>query len=108
QAYVYHMIKLMQMPAEAREICSAGKISKAVAFRIATLNEPDLQVQAANDLARKPGRHIPETSAKRYIQGLLGDGRVNLRKAVATPTVKAGKPRKDDFAANWKYFLVRF
>lgn len=102
-SYVYMMLKLTQMSDEARTIAEKGWISKAVAWHIAKLPNTDFQTKAACDLARtKRSKLVTESTAKSYINdNFVGDTYKALRKQ------RVKSFGNNDYAANWKYHLVR-
>lgn len=104
--YVYHMLRVATMAPDARTIAEKGWIGKGVAWEISKLQNEDDQTKAANDLARtQKDKQITTSGAKAYIQDNFGDSPGALRKK----RVASFGPRgADDFAANWKYHLVRF
>lgn len=105
EAYVYMMLKLCAMSDEARAIAEKGWISKAVAWQISRIQSQDLQTQAANDLARpNSSKLISESGAKHYIRDNILSNTPNAMKKRRVSEYGSGS----DYAANWKYHLVRF
>jgi ParB-like chromosome segregation protein Spo0J len=104
-AYVYMMLKLCAMPDEARTIAEKGWISKSVAWEISKLTSPEYQTEAANALARtNSSKLITQSGAKTYIQtNILGNNNDAMRKRRVSEYGSGS-----DYAANWKYHLVRF
>ncbi len=103
--YVYFALKLTAMSDDARRIAENGWISKSVAWEICKLPNHEQQTKAANDLART-GKNtlITANGARAYISDNFGDGRRVMKKE---RIAKFGSD-KSDYAANWKYHLVRF
>lgn len=102
-AYVYVALRLVAMPDEAQTIARNGWISKGVAWEIVKLKTPEMQAQAAKDLARtKPGDQVSASRARFYISEQFGeDGRKPRKNGVQ-------KIAGNDYASNWKKYLVRF
>lgn len=104
-SYVYMMLRICNLSDEARIIAEKGWISKPVAWQIAKLTSPAFQTQAAEDLARpKRDKLITESGAKSYIQEHFGDDPRALRRR----RVEKFGTGSNDYAANWKHYLVRF
>lgn len=103
--YVYFALKLTAMSDDARRIAENGWISKSVAWEICKLPNHEQQTKAANDLARtKKENLITASGAKSYIAEHFGnDPRAMKRRRIA----ETGSANSD-YAANWKYHLVRF
>lgn len=103
-AYVYYTLRLCEMSDTARTIAEKGWISKAVAWHIAKLKDPDQQDQAANDLARtQSSKLVTENGAKSYIRDhFQTDSGPKLRRT-RVETIGGS-----DYAANWKRYLVNF
>lgn len=105
-AYVYCSIRLTVMSDEARRIAENGWINKGVAWEISKLTNKEDQTKAASDLARtNKEKLITASGAKHYIADNFGDS----AKALRTKRRAAfGSESNKDYAANWKYHLVRF
>jgi ParB family chromosome partitioning protein len=103
--YVYGMLRIAAMAPDACSIAEKGWISKGVAWEISKITNEDDQIKAANALARTSStKLISQSGAKSYIQDTFGDGPGALRKSRVS---KYGPRGADDYAANWKYHLVR-
>lgn len=105
--YIYGMLRIAAMSEEARRIAENGWISKGVAWEIAKAltNEED-QTKAANALARtNSSKLISQSGAKSYIADTFGDSPGGMRKR---RVASFGLGSDKDYAANWKYHLVRF
>ena len=106
EQYVYCALRLTAMSPDARNLCEKGWISKSVAWEISKLPNDDAQTKAAHDLARtKKDKLITSSGAKAYIQVTFGDHPTALKRARVE---KFGLGSHKDFAANWKFHLVRF
>ncbi|MEO8650111.1 MAG: ParB/RepB/Spo0J family partition protein [Acidobacteriota bacterium] len=104
ESYVFYMLRLCQMPEEVRAIAEKGWISKGVAWQIAKLKDLDQQIEAANALARpQRTKLITESGAKNYIRDNFGDSGARMKRLRVSADMAAS-----DYAANWKYYLVRF
>lgn len=102
--YVFVMLKMTEMHAEAQEAARKGELLKSVVFHIAKLKNKELQGIAARDLRRsKKDKLITESCARKYIktnfseQGLLQRRRTKIQKSYG-----------NDFSANWKKYLLTF
>lgn len=104
--YVYFALKLTAMSDDARRIAENGWISKSVAWEICKPPNHEQQTKAANDLARTAkDKLVTASGAKSYIAiNFRDDPGAMRKKRVAT----FGLGSHNDFAANWKYHLVRF
>lgn len=105
-AYVYQQLRLTSLPDEVQTIARNHWISKSVAWLIAQLPNIDEQIKAAKDLARPkgPANLITASGAKNYIRDNFGDSAGAFRKQ---RVMKLGE-KSNDYAANWKFHLVRF
>ena len=103
-AWVYQTLQLTKMAADAMRIAEAGWITKHCALLIARLPNEEYQVQAANALARThKGKQVDIRYVRKYIESNFG-GETTTR----PKRNHIQKTNGNDFAANWKKYLIRF
>lgn len=101
--YIYRMLGLCRLPDIARRLIAENRIGRTVALHLGGIDDKELQTQAVIDLAStKPKQNlITLNQAKAYLSQKVG---AQLTKKKSEIIGKHG----NDFAANWKYYLVRF
>jgi ParB family chromosome partitioning protein len=107
EAYVYFQLSVTNLPAEARDACEKGELTKAVAWLIARIKEPGNQIKAANDLRRAhKGKLITERTARQYIQDTFVV--VAQKPYKSNKKIPALREAQSDYSANWKRYLLSF
>jgi ParB/RepB/Spo0J family partition protein len=110
---IYQFLSLCKLPDNAKKAIEEGRLSTAVAFRIARLSTEEMMFEAAEDLASPEwstdritdaaaAKHIAEKFGERAQRRPLGK-RSTLGKRAAM-----GDKAATDFTDNWKSYLVRF
>lgn len=101
--YVYRMLGLCRLPDVARKLVAENRLGRSVAFHLGGIEDTELQTQAVIDLASsKPGQNLTTVNqAKKYLTQKTGAKLTKKKSAIV-------KQHGNDFASNWKYYLVRF
>jgi ParB/RepB/Spo0J family partition protein len=100
---IYFQLALLRMVPEAIDAADKGEITRGVAWRIARIKDPVKQAEATAALRRKQkDKLVSDRFARRYLEG-------ELKAPTAQPRKNAiMKINGNDYAANWKKYLVNF
>lgn len=101
ETLIYFQLALLKMCPEAIEAADKGEITRQVAWRIARVKDPVQQAEATAALRRKEkDKLISDRVARRYFEGEL--------KTIKPKRNAIMKINGNDYAANWKKYLVNF
>ena len=103
-AYVYNLLALLKMSPLAIESARNEEITKTLAVKISRLPTHQQQDQAAHDLRRKSkDKRVSQRFANKYFQDNFGERQLKQPKRNSVQ-----KQNGNDYAANWKKYLVNF
>lgn len=104
-AWVYQGLQLARMAGDARRIAEAGWLSKSVALVLSRLPNEEDQNKAANELARTNKSKLVDLRFVRKYLEVNFSGKTGKYQPRRNAIQKANG---NDFAANWKKYLVNF